>query len=55
MPQCHQRSAASLRKSCGERIFDGWLKTYDGGHGWRGNVYGDIRDGVEWLEANRPR
>jgi predicted esterase len=23
---------------------------YQGGHGWRGNVFGDIRAGVEWLE-----
>ena len=25
---------------------------YSGGHGWRGNVFGNIRKGVEWLEAN---
>lgn len=24
--------------------------TYDGGHGWRGNVFGNIRTGIEWLE-----
>ena len=23
--------------------------TYEGGHGWRGNVYGRIRKGIEWL------
>ncbi len=28
------------------------LRTYDGGHGWRGDVYGEIRRGVAWLEAN---
>jgi predicted esterase len=28
------------------------LKTYDGGHGWRGPLYDDIRDGIEWLEKN---
>lgn len=28
------------------------LRTYDGGHGWRGNVYGDIQDGIDWLEKN---
>jgi predicted esterase len=28
------------------------LATYDGGHGWRGDVYGSIREGVEWLEKN---
>lgn len=26
------------------------LTTYDGGHGWRGNVYGMIRKGLDWLE-----
>jgi RNA polymerase sigma factor (sigma-70 family) len=25
------------------------LQTYEGGHGWRGDVYGDIRTGIEWL------
>jgi predicted esterase len=26
------------------------LATYEGGHGWRGDVYGMIREGVRWLE-----
>jgi predicted esterase len=26
------------------------LATYEGGHGWRGDVYGDIRRGIAWLE-----
>src|SRR5262249_31103309 len=28
------------------------LTTYEGGHGWRGNLYDDIRAGGEWLEKN---
>jgi predicted esterase len=28
------------------------LATYDGGHGWRGPLYDDIREGVKWLEKN---
>jgi predicted esterase len=28
------------------------LATYDGGHGWRGNMYRDIQTGIEWLEKN---
>ena len=28
------------------------LKTYAGGHGWRGDMFGDQRTGIEWLEAN---
>lgn len=31
------------------------LETYGGGHGWRGNVFGDIREGVEWLEKNHAK
>ena len=29
------------------------LRTYEGGHGWHGDVYGEIRRGVEWLETNQ--
>jgi RNA polymerase sigma-70 factor (ECF subfamily) len=28
------------------------LRTYEGGHGWHGDVYGEIRRGVAWLEAS---
>lgn len=28
------------------------LPTCEGGHGWRGDVFGNIRKGIEWLEAN---
>ena len=28
------------------------LVEYEGGHGWRGDVYGSIRDGIHWLEKN---
>lgn len=24
--------------------------TYDGGHGWHGNIFGAIRSGIAWLE-----
>jgi predicted esterase len=26
------------------------LKTYEGGHGWHGDVFGTIKEGFEWLE-----
>ncbi len=26
------------------------LRDYEGGHGWRGNIYGNIRAGIDWLE-----
>jgi predicted esterase len=28
------------------------LETYEGGHGWRGDVLGMIRRGVEWIEEH---
>ena len=28
------------------------FSTYQGGHGWRGNVYGRIRKGIAWLETS---
>jgi predicted esterase len=31
------------------------LDTYDGGHGWRGNVFEDIRNGIAWLEENHEK
>jgi predicted esterase len=26
------------------------LETYEGGHGWHGDVFGNIRRGIDWLE-----
>jgi hypothetical protein len=28
------------------------LAKYDGGHGWRGDTFVDVRTGIEWLEKN---
>ena len=28
------------------------LTSYDGGHGWQGPVFDEIRQGLEWLEKN---
>ena len=30
------------------------LLTYEGGHGWRGDVYRNLRQGIRWLEAHAP-
>ena len=27
------------------------LVTYEGGHGWHGDVFGNIRKGLVWLET----
>jgi hypothetical protein len=30
------------------------LETYDGGHGWHGDVFGMIRRAAEWLISDAP-
>jgi predicted esterase len=42
-------AARETLRSYGGRVE---LKTYEGGHGWHGDVFGNIRRGIEWLEAN---
>lgn len=41
------RAALADMKAAGARAT---LQTYEGGHGWKGDVFGTIRTGVEWLE-----
>ncbi|MFN3690648.1 MAG: alpha/beta hydrolase [Fimbriimonadales bacterium] len=41
------QQAAQDLKQHGARV---QLQTYEGGHGWHGDVYGMIRKGVQWLE-----
>jgi predicted esterase len=43
-----ERAAEELKKG-GATVK---LATYQGGHGWRGNLYGNIKEGIEWLEKN---
>jgi predicted esterase len=31
------------------------LVEYEGGHGWRGDVFGAIRGGIRWLEENHAK
>lgn len=31
------------------------LLEYEGGHGWRGNVYGNLRQGLRWLEEHHAK
>ncbi|MCP5539227.1 MAG: hypothetical protein H7A52_03685 [Akkermansiaceae bacterium] len=31
------------------------FQTYQGGHGWRGDVFGGIRKGIDWLERHAPQ
>jgi predicted esterase len=50
---CPYRMAEQAKTSLAENGAKVRLETYDGGHGWRGDIYTDIRTGVEWLEKNR--
>src|SRR5437867_8245730 len=50
---CPYRMAEQARDRLSQNGAKVRLETYEGGHGWRGDVYNDIRNGVEWLEKNR--
>jgi predicted esterase len=52
---CRYEMAEQARKSLAENGARVRLGTYEGGHGWRGNVYKDIRRGVTWLEENHEK
>ena len=50
---CPFRMAQQAKTSLAKNGAAVHLETYDGGHGWRGNVFQDIKIGIEWLEENR--
>jgi beta-lactamase regulating signal transducer with metallopeptidase domain/predicted esterase len=52
---CPYRMAEQAKNSLTENGAKVRLETYEGGHGWRGNVYHDIRNGIEWLEKNQEK
>ena len=41
------KSAQEALSKAGAKIT---LEEYAGGHGWRGNVFGNIRQGIDWLD-----
>ncbi len=47
IPIAQSEAARDMLQKAGATVE---LQTYEGGHGWRGNVFGDIRQGIEWLE-----
>jgi predicted esterase len=49
---CPYRMAAQAEKDLGKAGAKVKLVTYEGGHGWRGDVFGDVGDGIRWLEKN---
>lgn len=48
IPLTHAQNAQAALQKAGATVE---LKTYEGGHGWHGDVFGDIRKGIEWLEG----
>ncbi len=52
---CPYRMAEQAKSKLAENGARVRLETYEGGHGWRGNLYKDIRRGVEWLEKNEEK
>jgi predicted esterase len=52
---CPFRMAEQAKNSLAEHGAKVRLETYEGGHGWRGNVFHDIRNGIEWLEQNQEK
>lgn len=52
---CPFRMAEAAEKVLVDKGAKVKLVTYEGGHGWRGNVYSRIRYGVRWLEKNHAK
>ncbi|MHC4592203.1 MAG: alpha/beta hydrolase [Planctomycetota bacterium] len=46
-PYRKTKAAKALLSASGARVK---IVEYEGGHGWRGDVYGAISEGVQWLE-----
>jgi predicted esterase len=49
---CPHRMAAAAEKQLSKEGAAVKLVEYEGGHGWRGNTFDDVRAGMEWLEKN---
>ncbi|MDM8007624.1 MAG: M56 family metallopeptidase [Phycisphaerae bacterium] len=48
---CSYRMAQQAENMLKEKVAAVTLKTYPGGHGWKGgDIFGSIRTGIEWLE-----
>lgn len=45
-PYFYAKAAKMQLGEAGARVT---LSDYDGGHGWQGDVFGNIRSGIEWL------
>jgi predicted esterase len=52
---CPYRMAEQARTSLTDNGAKVRMETYEGGHGWRGDVFREIGRGIEWLEENRAK
>lgn len=52
---CKFRLAKEAERLLGKQGAKVRLVTYDGGHGWHGDVFGRLREGFRWLEKNRAK
>ena len=53
--KCPFRMAEDAEKQLAKKGAKVRLATYEGGHSWGRNVYGAMREGVRWLEANHAK
>ena len=51
---CPFRMAKDAEQQLTERGARVKFMEYPDGHGWRGNVYGRIRENLDWLQTNQP-
>ena len=50
-PYFHTRAAKTQLTAAGAVVE---VSDYDGGHGWHGDVWGNIAAGIEWLQTTKP-
>jgi predicted esterase len=48
---CPLRMAQDAQQKLAKNEAAAKMVTYQGGHGWRGDVFGEIRNGLSWLES----
>ncbi len=46
---CPYPMAEHAAKALAEHGADVKLETYEGGHGWHGDIFGSIKEGIKWL------
>jgi predicted esterase len=52
---CPYRMASSANQQLSKNGAHVKFVEYSGGHGWRGDVFGNIRNGIHWLEKQNSK